>query len=382
MRGIRLFSVAAGAALLIAAALATGCASAGKTPDSKHQRGIESLDNREPLKVGVIDLPPYAFRSGGGHWSGLAVTLFHQIAKSSSLKYSFVEFKDMPELVRAIESNSIDLAAIAVDPTPEYELIMNFSNSFDESGTSIVIRKQKSLPFLEMIEQIWQSNIPAFTGIVLLVLCVVGILVGFAERKKNPSHFGGSFLGTIGEGLWWSSSTMSTVGYGDRVPTTRRGRALGGLWMLISFGLMTVLAGMFSSVLTMSQFNSLIRSVNDLAQTRCGAVENSAAYDDGKDLKLAMSPYSTQEDALTALAKGEIGAVLGDTVQMRWILEQPEWKGLAMLPAPLVTLYAAFPISNSVDQRTLDVINFHLLKITDSPEWENIRHLFLGAQHE
>ena len=101
---------------------------------------------------------------------------------------------------------------------------------------------------------------------------------------------------------------------------------------------------------------------------------------DGANMKYDMTPYTSMDDCLRALDRGQIGAVLGESVRLRWLMNQPQWQSLIMLPSPIVTLYSVFPVSSEVDPQTLDVINYHLLKITDSKEWEAMRHLFLGDQ--
>ena len=341
---------------------------------------VQNLEQHAPFRVGVFNMPPFAFRSGGGQWSGLAVTLFEHIAKSSGLRYSLMEFQNMDEAINAIENHTIDFAAIAIDPTPEFELTMNFTNAFEQSGTSIAIAKHTHLPLLNLIESIWQSIIPRFVAVVLFTIVIFGAIVGLVERRKNTGQFGGGFWSTIGEGVWWSSATISTVGYGDRVPKTKRGRFVGGLWMLLAFALTSIMAGLLSSVLTVSRINSQIHTSTDLMRVKCGAVLNSAAFVDGKNMKYDMTPYTTMDDALGALNSGKIGAVLGESVRLRWLMNQPKWDSLIMLPTSIVTLYSVFPVSSEVDPQTLDVLNYHLLKITDSKQWEALRHLFLGDQ--
>ncbi len=341
---------------------------------------VQNLEQHAPFRVGVFNMPPFAFRSGGGQWSGLAVTLFEHIAKSSGLRYSFTEFENMDEAINAIENHTIDLAAIAIDPTPEFELTMNFTNAFEQSGTSIAIAKHTHLPLVYLVESIWESIIPRFVAVVLFSLVIFGAVVGLVERKKNTGQFGGGFWTTIGEGVWWSSATISTVGYGDRVPMTKRGRVVGALWMFVAFALTSILAGLLSSVLTVARINSQIHTSTDLMRVKCGAVLNSAAFVDGKNMKFDMVPYTTLDDALRALDSGQIAAVLGESVRLRWLMNQPKWDTLIMLPSPIVTLYSVFPVSDEVDPQTLDVLNYHLLKITDSKEWEALRHLFLGDQ--
>lgn len=49
------------------------------------------------------------------------------------------------------------------------------------------------------------------------------------------------------DALWWSITTVTTVGYGDRYPTTTEGRIIGCCLMLCGVGLFSVLAGAFAS---------------------------------------------------------------------------------------------------------------------------------------
>ncbi len=46
---------------------------------------------------------------------------------------------------------------------------------------------------------------------------------------------------SIGRGLWFSVQTVTTVGYGDVVPTTVAGRLVASLVMLLGIGFVTVI---------------------------------------------------------------------------------------------------------------------------------------------
>jgi voltage-gated potassium channel len=49
------------------------------------------------------------------------------------------------------------------------------------------------------------------------------------------------------DALWWSLTTITTVGYGDRYPVTTEGRAVGVLLMFTGVGLVGVFSGLFAS---------------------------------------------------------------------------------------------------------------------------------------
>ena len=51
---------------------------------------------------------------------------------------------------------------------------------------------------------------------------------------------------TLGSGLWWAIQTVTTVGYGDNVPTFA-GRVLAALVMLFGIGFLTVITAAITS---------------------------------------------------------------------------------------------------------------------------------------
>ena len=52
---------------------------------------------------------------------------------------------------------------------------------------------------------------------------------------------------TIGQGLWWSVQTVTTVGYGDHVPTTPAGQLLAALVMLVGLAFLAVITAAITS---------------------------------------------------------------------------------------------------------------------------------------
>lgn len=52
---------------------------------------------------------------------------------------------------------------------------------------------------------------------------------------------------TIGGGLWWAVQTVTTVGYGDHVPTDTAGRIVASLVMLLGLAFLAVLTAAITS---------------------------------------------------------------------------------------------------------------------------------------
>jgi voltage-gated potassium channel len=71
----------------------------------------------------------------------------------------------------------------------------------------------------------------------LIILFLSSAIMYLAERGQQPNAFG-----SLPEALWWAVVTLTTTGYGDKVPITWLGRLLGGVVMIggiATFGLCT-----------------------------------------------------------------------------------------------------------------------------------------------
>jgi len=64
------------------------------------------------------------------------------------------------------------------------------------------------------------------------------VLNGAAIVYLLERHAPGSTIHTLGESLWWSVTTVTTVGYGDYVPVTTAGRVTA--CFIMGIGLLTL----------------------------------------------------------------------------------------------------------------------------------------------
>ncbi|MEU3646622.1 ion channel [Lentzea sp. NPDC034063] len=79
-------------------------------------------------------------------------------------------------------------------------------------------------------------------GVTIIVAFCASLAVLDAER-----HAENASITTFGDALWWTLTTMSTVGYGDRYPVTGEGRLVAGLLMVGGIALLGVITGTIAS---------------------------------------------------------------------------------------------------------------------------------------
>ncbi len=84
------------------------------------------------------------------------------------------------------------------------------------------------------------------TAVFLCVLLIVFSSIAILHVEVAPD----SNIHGPEDALWWSIVTITTVGYGDRFPTTSEGRIIGTALMVSGVGLFAVLSGAFASWFT------------------------------------------------------------------------------------------------------------------------------------
>ncbi len=75
-----------------------------------------------------------------------------------------------------------------------------------------------------------------------ILLILSSTLMYYIESEVQPDKFG-----NIGESLWWSVATLTTVGYGDVFPITGVGKILSAIIALIGIGFIALPTGIISS---------------------------------------------------------------------------------------------------------------------------------------
>ncbi|CUS89296.1 voltage-gated potassium channel [Candidatus Kryptobacter tengchongensis] len=94
----------------------------------------------------------------------------------------------------------------------------------------------------QTLKIIWRHELFRILFLITLTLFFTSSIIYLIERSKNEQ------FSSIFDGLWWAIVTMTTVGYGDKVPATALGKLIGFVVM-------------FSGVILVSMFTATISSI-------------------------------------------------------------------------------------------------------------------------
>lgn len=165
------------------------------------------------------DLPGDAVRAAGwivtGTWALFAVDFLIRLALAEH-RWRFVR------------RHPLDLAVVALPLLRPLRLLRLLTL------LSFVNRRARSSLRGQVI-----AYVVALTSLVLLLS---SLAVLDAERGVD-----GANIDDFGDALWWSATTVTTVGYGDRFPVTGTGRLIAVALMLAGIALLGVVTATFAS---------------------------------------------------------------------------------------------------------------------------------------
>lgn len=103
-------------------------------------------------------------------------------------------------------------------------------------------RHSKALRLIATVFRKSKNDILVTIFIVSILLVIAATLMYDIENEAQPDAFK-----NIGEALWWSVATLTTVGYGDIYPITGLGKLLSGIIALLGIGIVALPTGIISS---------------------------------------------------------------------------------------------------------------------------------------
>ncbi|MGD8395061.1 MAG: transporter substrate-binding domain-containing protein [Candidatus Eiseniibacteriota bacterium] len=346
---------------------------AGAQPSATSPLAADGATARE-LVVATRVAAPFVLRQPDGGWTGLSIELWERIAATLGWSYRYEE-RDLTDMLAGVENGTIDVAVAALTVTAAREEQMDFTHPFHSSGLGIAVPAARRSAWLSLVHRLVSSAFVQAAGGLLTLLLLVGWIVWLVERRHNPGQFAHGWRG-LGAGLWWSAVTMTTVGYGDKAPETLAGRTLAIIWMFASVALISGFTAAIASSLTIGELESRIQGPDDLTGKRVGTVAASTSDTWLADRQIAARHQPTIADAVRALARGELDAVVYDAPILMYLAQTKTGGAVRVLPRLLEHQDYAFALRSGSALR--EPLNQELLRQLAEPAWDAIRVRYLG----
>ena len=271
-----------------------------------------SVWSQDSLRVGIEENPPFVVRDGSD-WSGDSIRMIEQVAADLALTVSYVEFDTVEELLRAVESGSVDASVSAITMTAARERFVDFSHPYAATYIAALVASDPSwlASALVVVEKVFGALLA-----LVLLLYAVGWIIGRIDRRFENMH----------HGAWWALVTFSTTGYGDLVPDTGRGRAFASIWIIVSLFVCSLFTGFVASSMTVERLSQNPTTIAQLSEARVVAVADTTADLFLDDLGIEHSTARTLGEALELFFEGDADVVVEDQSLLEYSVDSDEYE--------------------------------------------------------
>lgn len=320
----------------------------------------------DTLRVGVTHLPPYTYQDDAGRWSGMGLELWRQVAEKETLLYRLVEVKRQEDLIEGLEAGALDVT-LGSHISAADEARVDFLQAYHRSALGLALPPANSL--WTVVTGLFTLQFLYIVAGLSVLLLIVGSAIYFLEREANGEQFGGerSIWQGIGAGFWWAGVTMTTIGYGDKAPTSLPGRAVAMLWMLVA---LAVTSSLTAAIINATDASSVVTFPRDLQEKTVGVIQDAPAAQYLSSRGQDFQTYATPYDGLLALERGEIEVFVHDATALRHAARR--FAGIGAYVQGTDARPEAYAFAVSEDSNWYEPLNGAVIDLTTTSGWRNI----------
>jgi polar amino acid transport system substrate-binding protein len=325
---------------------------------------------QDTLTVGMNPEPPFIMTQSGNQPQGISVHLWEEVAEQLDRPYRYQTYDHLQGLLQGIKKSDLDLAITPMTITSQRLQDFNLTQPFYISELTVATRQQDQSRILQFLGNFFSVQFFQAVSLLFLVILAFGGMLWLAERKANPNMFSKGPKG-VWDGIWWSAVTMTTVGYGDKVPISNRGKVISLVWMFTAVIITSTFTASIASSLTVNTLNAEIQEIDDLSSAKLGTVKGSTGEVYIQQQGWDYQGFEEPREALRALETGQIEAFVYDAPILKYLLKEEQLTDeLTVLPFQLNRQYYGF--STPAESKLDDKLNPLLLEELQQPGWQAV----------
>lgn len=329
------------------------------------------------LRVATREIKPFVFVDGA-RLTGFSIELWQEISRQMNVKSEFIVKPSVQDLLNSVQSREAALGIAAISITAEREKDLDLSQPMFDAGLQIVTRAQGTARqrLVAVIAGALSSTALPILGIVLLIIVLIAHLVWFFERRHQAGMINQrSYFPGIVEACWWAASTLATQA--DQMPRSALARFTAVIWMFTSVVFTAYFTASVTSALTLQLLHGDINGPEDLPQKRVASVEGTTSTEYLRQHAIGVTAFPRVEDALDALQRGEMDAVVYDAPVLLYYAAH-EGKGKVQ-PAGAMFQKEYYGIVFPSEGRYRKRVNEALLHIKEAGTYDRLYQKWFGG---
>ncbi|WP_204137429.1 glycine betaine/L-proline ABC transporter substrate-binding protein ProX [Halomicronema sp. CCY15110] len=332
-----------------------------------------------PLRVVTQRFEPFVIYEDQ-QYQGFSIDLWEAIADELQLSYDLVGVNSVAKLLDEVERGAADLAIAGIGITSQREERLDFSYPYYESGLQVLVPSDQSelSKLLSVVGAVLRSpRLYYGVGILVVILLIVAHILWWSERTHND-EFPETYWHGIWEAFWWAAVTVTTVGYGDKVPQKPAGRVFGLLWMFSGYFVFAYFTASIATTFTVQELQGVITGLEDLPGKRVATVAESAAAEFlDQQTNLLFQDFPTLEALYTAVETEQtVDAVVYDAPVLQYFVSHQGQGKYQVVGEVFQSLN--YGIALQPDSPYREAINATLLKLYEAGRYEEIYQEWFG----
>ena len=327
------------------------------------------------LRVAVAPLAS-AVEWDGDQPTGVVIDIWRDLEKRLGTETDFVRVDTFKRLLETLTAGETDVALGPIAITEERERIFDLTHPIVHSGLRVAVRQQETSGFLSAFKSLFSWQLLQLLGTVLLLALASGHLLWWFEHRSNPESFPPQYPRGMWEAIWWIASTVVAGGCDNKHVASGLGRTIAFAWMVGGIMLLAAFTSVLTATLTAEQVTGRVHGPKDLAGRTVGCSEAAVTVKEVRRRGGIVREFPKLNEALDALGRDELDAVVGENQQMMFLLNQSERQSLKLVGPIFESFDYGLGLPNGSPLR--EPLNTAILRMREDGTMDRIREQWLG----
>ena len=327
------------------------------------------------LRVAVMPMAS-AVEWDGDQPTGVMIDTWRDLQKRLGVEGDFVRVDTFKKLLEMVTRAETDVALGPIAITEERERLFDLTHPIIHSGLRIAVRQRDEAGFLSALRSLFSWQLLQLVAIVLVLALASGHLLWWFEHRGNPESFPAQYPRGVWEAIWWIASTVVAGGCDNKHVASGLGRTIAFAWMVGGIVLLAAFTSVLTATLTAEQVTGAIHGPKDLAGRTVGCQEGAVTVTEVRRRGGIVREVSKLNEALDALGRGELEAVVAENQQLMFLLNQPDRTTLKLVGPMFESFDYGLGLPNGSPLR--ERLNTAILQMREDGTFERILEQWLG----
>ncbi|WP_072572954.1 transporter substrate-binding domain-containing protein [Granulibacter bethesdensis] len=324
------------------------------------------------INAGYFIDPPFVLpHRKNDHPAGLAIDLWDKTSQMQGWVTHYHRYETISDLLSALERGEIDVGTVGLTVSSQRMEKVIFSQPWFQTGLRMMIVKHNSTGLSRLLSELAASGHLRNYLFIFLAILIATLITAIMHRhvlKDSSPHWSSSLSGAFYDmmAMLTGNQTSSTV------PERAGARIIAAIWLLCGVGIVAYVTSSITSVMTASEINQRVDNITELGSRPVSAMKGSIAMTFALDTGLHVQGYTLLADAVQKLIQGKTAAILGDSSQLDYYIQQNPAQPLIVTGATLrpenlgFVMRPGFPMRDQIDRAILKLQEDKILSQMES----------------